>query len=182
MKSDYLGASQTPAEHKDRWQTPIEIFSALDVEFGFYLDAAADHSNALCARYLTEQDNALVVEWESYGAIWCNPPYSAPTPWVEKAAEQCRAQNQPVVMLLPADPSVGWFSLALQSVDEVRLITDGRLSFINAETGQPGKNGNNKGSMLLIWRPFIKPRCQFTTVSRAELLTIGANALREVAA
>lgn len=182
MKSDYLGASQTPAEHKDRWQTPIEIFSALDVEFGFYLDAAADHNNALCARYLTERDNALASEWESYGAIWCNPLYSAPAPWVEKAAEQCRAQNQPVVMLLPADPSVGWFSLALQSVDEVRLITDGRLSFINAETGQPGKNGNNKGSMLLIWRPFIKPRCQFTTVSRAELLTIGANALREVAA
>jgi len=182
MKSDYLGASQTPAEHKDRWQTPIEIFSALDVEFGFYLDAAADHNNALCARYLTERDNALAIEWESYGAIWCNPPYSSPAPWVEKAAEQCRAQNQPVVMLLPADPSVGWFSLALQSVDEVRLITDGRLSFINAETGQPGKNGNNKGSMLLIWRPFIKPRCQFTTVSRAELLTIGANALREVAA
>ncbi|EPC5388256.1 phage N-6-adenine-methyltransferase [Serratia proteamaculans] len=182
MKSDYLGASQTPAEQKDRWQTPIEIFSALDVEFGFYLDAAADHSNALCARYLTEKDNALAVDWESYGAIWCNPPYSAPTPWVEKATEQCRAQNQPVVMLLPADPSVGWFSLALQSVDEVRLITDGRLSFINAETGKAGKNGNNKGSMLLIWRPFIKPRCQFTTVSRADLLSIGAQALREVAA
>lgn len=128
-------------------------------------DAAADHGNALCARYLTEQDNALAVDWESYGAIWCNPPYSAITPWVEKAAEQCRAQNQPIVMLLPADTSTGWFSLALQSVDEVRLITDGRLAFINSATGKPGKNGNSKGSLLFIWRPFIKPRCQFTAVS-----------------
>ncbi|QHA85564.1 phage N-6-adenine-methyltransferase [Serratia rhizosphaerae] len=181
MKSDYLGGSQTPPEHKDRWQTPIEVFGALDVEFGFYLDAAAEHSNALCSRYLTERENALAVDWESYGAIWCNPPYSSPAPWVEKAAEQCRVQNQPIVMLLPADTSVGWFSLALQSVDEVRFITEGRISFINAGTGKP-VNGNNKGSMFLIWRPFIKPRCQFTTVSRADLLGIGAATLREVAA
>ncbi len=181
MKSDYLGVSHTPPEHKDRWQTPIEIFSALDVEFGFYLDAAADKNNALCARYLTEQDNALAVDWESYGAIWCNPPYSEIKPWVEKATQQCRAQNQPIVMLIPADTSVSWFSLALKSVDEVRLITDGRISFINAGSGKQ-VNGNNKGSMLLIWRPFIKPRCQFTTVSRDELISIGAEALREVAA
>ncbi|MFW2973688.1 MULTISPECIES: phage N-6-adenine-methyltransferase [Serratia] len=166
-------ASNTPPEHKDRWQTPIEVFNALDVEFGFFLDAAADDGNALCAHYLTESDNALSVEWVSYGAIWCNPPYSDITPWVIKAAGQCRVQNQPIVMLLPADTSTGWFSLALQSVDEVRFITDGRLAFINSATGKPGKNGNSKGSLLFIWRPFIKPRCQFSTISRDELLRIG---------
>ncbi|WP_222707328.1 phage N-6-adenine-methyltransferase, partial [Serratia marcescens] len=48
-------ASNTPPEHKDRWQ----IFNALDVEFGFLLDATADDGNALCAHYQTEQDNAL---------------------------------------------------------------------------------------------------------------------------
>ena len=166
-------ASNTPPEHKDRWQTPIEVFNALDVEFGFFLDAAADDGNALCAHYLTEQDNALSIDWVSYGAIWCNPPYSDITPWVLKAAEQCRVQNQPIIMLLPADTSTGWFSLALQSVDEVRFITDGRLAFINSATGKPGKNGNSKGSLLFIWRPFIKPRCQFSTISRDELLRIG---------
>lgn len=175
-------ASTTPSEHKDRWQTPLEVFTALDLEFGFYLDAAADHQNALCARYLTEADDALSAEWESYGAIWCNPPYSAITPWVEKAAEQCRAQHQLVVMLLPADTSTGWFSLALATADEIRFITDGRLSFINAGTGKPGKNGNSKGSMLVIWRPFIKPRGQFTTVSRDVLINAGADYLQEVAA
>lgn len=82
-------------------------------------------------------------------------------------------QNQPIVMLLPADTSTGWFSLALQSIDEVRFITDGRLAFINSATGKPGKNGNSKGSLLFIWRPFIKPRCQFSTISRDELLRIG---------
>ncbi|MBT0375328.1 phage N-6-adenine-methyltransferase, partial [Morganella morganii subsp. morganii] len=99
-------ASKTAPEHKDSWQTPEWLFTALDLEFGFYLDAAASDINALCSRYLTEQDDALKSEWISHGAIWCNPPYSNIRPWVEKAAEQSRMQNQPVVMLVPEDMSV----------------------------------------------------------------------------
>ncbi|WP_060442513.1 phage N-6-adenine-methyltransferase [Serratia marcescens] len=168
-------ASNTPPEHKDRRQ----IFNALDVEFGFFLDATADDGNALCAHYQTEQDNALSIDWVSYGSIWCNPPYSDITPWMLKAAEQCRVQNQSIVMLLPADTSTGWFSLALQSVDEVRLITDGRLAFINSTTGKPGKNGNSKSSLLFIWRQFVKPRCRFSIISRDELLSIGKSIIME---
>lgn len=172
MKSEY--ASNTPAEHKERWQTPIEVFDAMDLEFGFWLDAAADERNALCARYLTEADNALTSDWESMGAIWCNPPYSSITPWVIKAAEQCQKQRQPVVMLLPADTSTGWFATALQSVDEVRLVVEGRIGFINSATGLPGKNRAGKGNIFLIWRPFTSPRRQFTTVTRASLLSAGS--------
>lgn len=172
MRSGY--ESNTPAEQRDRWQTPIEVFDALDLEFGFYLDAAADHGNALCARYLTEADNALDSDWKSNGAIWCNPPYSDITPWVLKAAEQCRKQQQAIVMLLPADTSTGWFSASLQSVDEVRLVTDGRIQFINSATGKAGKNGPGKGNIFLIWRPFTTPRRQFTTVTRANLLSMGS--------
>jgi len=59
MTSEF--ASTTPIEHKDRWQTPVEVFTALDLEFGFYLDAAADHQNALCARQLcSSQTNSKV--------------------------------------------------------------------------------------------------------------------------
>ncbi|MCT8349344.1 phage N-6-adenine-methyltransferase [Photorhabdus temperata] len=175
---DFRG-SNTPKELRDKWQTPIEIFTALDIEFGFYLDAAADYQNTLCAHYLTERDNALECEWISYGAIWCNPPYSDITPWILKAAEQCRKQNQSVVMLVPADTSVGWFKLAIESVDEVRLITGGRISFINAGNGKTAK-GNTKGSLLLIWRPFIKPRCTFTTIDKSQLVKIGSNILKEI--
>ncbi|SWS75169.1 phage N-6-adenine-methyltransferase [Klebsiella pneumoniae] len=50
--TDY-GGSKTPKNERDYWQTPIEIFNALDREFGFWLDAAASESNALCAHYLT---------------------------------------------------------------------------------------------------------------------------------
>ncbi|CAQ85229.1 MULTISPECIES: phage N-6-adenine-methyltransferase [Photorhabdus] len=171
--------SNTPKELKDKWQTPIEIFTALDLEFGFYLDAAADNENALCAHYLTERDNALICDWVSYGAIYCNPPYSDITPWVIKAAIECRKQLQPVVMLVPTDTSVGWFKLAMNSVDEIRLITGGRISFINAGNGKE-KKGNTKGSLLLIWRPFIKPRCIFTTVDKCQLIQIGYNILNGI--
>ncbi|CAK8741651.1 hypothetical protein SODG_004968 [Sodalis praecaptivus] len=65
--------SKTPKVCKDKWQTPVEIFRTLDAEFRFGLDAAADFANALCRRYLTEEDDALNCDWHTRGAIFCNP-------------------------------------------------------------------------------------------------------------
>jgi phage N-6-adenine-methyltransferase len=169
--SDY-GGSTTKQNKRDLWRTPVEIFNALDLEFGFYLDAAANWNNTLCSQYINEGRNALECDWVSHGAIWCNPPYSDITPWVKKAAEQCLVQLQVVVMLVPADVSVGWFSLAMRSVDEVRFVIDGRIQF-TPEENTDRRLSNPKGSMLFIWRPFIKPRCQFTTVGRDDLMRIG---------
>lgn len=181
--SDY-GGSTTPEAEKDCWQTPIEVFTALDLEFGFYLDAAASFDNALCANYLSLDGRDAMrkdMDWESYGPIWCNPPYSNIKPWVVAAAEQCKKQGQPVVMLLPADISTGWFSLALKSADEIRLITDGRINF--SPVTATGKRGSNpKGSMLLIWRPFTRPRGVFTSVAKADLYDTGSRYLDEVQA
>ncbi|HFT1678526.1 TPA: DNA N-6-adenine-methyltransferase, partial [Providencia stuartii] len=89
-----------------------------------------------------------------------------------------KKQLQPIVMLVPADTSVGWYESALETVDEVRQITGGRISFINAET-KKSVNGNNKGSMLLIWRPYITPRRIINTVNRNYLLNIGNQILNE---
>ena len=47
---------------------------------------------------------------------------------------------------------------------------------INPVTGKP-VSGNNKGSMLLIWRPFPRANCHFATVERDELMTFGAKLL-----
>ncbi len=169
--TDY-GGSTTPKNERDCWQTPQWLFDALDLEFGFWLDSASSESNTLCAHHLTEMDDALNCEWVSYGAIWCNPPYSDITPWVVKAAEQCREQSQPVVMLLPADISTGWFSLAMQTADELRLITGGRIQFMPA-TDSGKRPSNPKGSVLFIWRPFTVPRHIITRVSKDELERIG---------
>ncbi|MBD2816858.1 phage N-6-adenine-methyltransferase, partial [Xenorhabdus sp. Flor] len=113
-------------------------------------------------------------DWESDGSVWCNPPYSDIGPWIKKAAIECRKQLQPVVMLVPSDTSVGWFKLALETVDEVRLITGSRVQFVPVEQRKKS-NGNTKGSMLLIWRPFITARKLITTVDKEYLFNIGNN-------
>ncbi|MDE9519985.1 phage N-6-adenine-methyltransferase, partial [Xenorhabdus bovienii] len=69
--------------------------------------------------------------------------------------------------------------LAMQTVDEVRLITGGRIQFVPVE--QRKKNSNTKGSMLLIWRPFITPRKTITTVDKDYLFDIGNEQLRKIA-
>lgn len=46
--SDY-GGSHTPDNLKDLWMTPADIFTALDIEFGFYLDAATSTGSDACS-------------------------------------------------------------------------------------------------------------------------------------
>lgn len=66
-------SSNTAPEDKDCWQTPQWLFEALTLEFGFWLDAAANEQNALCPYFLTIEQDALQNDWVSCGAIWCNP-------------------------------------------------------------------------------------------------------------
>ena len=181
---DY-GGSKTPIEQRNLWQTPIPLFVALDAEFCLKLDAAASDDNALCNRYITEEQNTLETPWADYlsipGYAWLNPPYSDITPFVQKAADESKNQIG-TVMLVPADTSVGWFREAIETASEVRFIVGGRLAFINPVSGKP-VSGNNKGSMLIIWHPYPRTHCQFTTVERDALLSFGARliAKREAA-
>jgi len=159
--------SFTPANIKDSWQTPIELFNSLDDEFDFTCDVAASTENSLCSYYFTEELNALKEDF--WGTVnYCNPPYSDIAPWVNKAIEQYKL-GLTTVMLVPADTSVKWFKLAYESCNEVRLIS-GRISFINAETHKP-VNGNNKGSVLFIWRGYSpKNSHTVTLIDRDDLL------------
>ncbi|WP_341845167.1 phage N-6-adenine-methyltransferase [Enterobacter hormaechei] len=178
LNGDY-GGSKTPLDQRDLWRTPPALFAALNAEFCFQLDAAAAPHNALCRKFITAEQNTLETPWVDYltvpGYVWLNPPYSNITPFVKKAAAES-ANQIGTVMLVPADTSVGWFKEAIQTASEVRFITAGRLAFINPVTGKP-VSGNNKGSMLIIWRPYPRTHCHFATVDRDELMTFGAKLL-----
>lgn len=181
---DY-GGSNTPADQRDLWRTPPALFACLNAEFCFQLDAAAAAHNALCRKFITAEQNTLETPWADYlsipGYVWLNPPYSDITPFVKKAATES-ANQIGTVMLVPADTSVGWFKEAIQTASEVRFITAGRLAFINPVTGKP-VSGNNKGSMLIIWHPYPRTHCHFSTVERDALMNFGARliAKREAA-
>ncbi len=178
LNGDY-GGSKTPLDQRDLWRTPPAPFSSLNAEFCFQLDAAAAPHNALCRKFITAEQNTLETPWADYlnvpGYVWLNPPYSDIMPFVKKAASESGNQIG-TVMLVPADTSVGWFKEAIQTASEVRFITAGRLAFINPVTGKP-VSGNSKGSILIIWRPYPRTHCEFTTVERDVLMEFGTKLL-----
>lgn len=66
----------------DEWYTPKELFERMDIVFD--LDVAAPKGGALVPahKYYTMEDDGLAQDW--FGLVWCNPPYSKPSPWVDK--------------------------------------------------------------------------------------------------
>ncbi|MFZ5074284.1 DNA N-6-adenine-methyltransferase, partial [Enterobacter kobei] len=65
---DY-GGSKTPLDQRDLWRTPPALFTSLDAEFCFQLDAAAAPHNALCRKFITAEQNTLETPWADYLSI-----------------------------------------------------------------------------------------------------------------
>ena len=62
--------------------TPKLVFDQLGVKFDLDPAHPPFPTNVPCKRYYTEKDDGLAQPWE--GLVWLNPPYSNPTPWIEK--------------------------------------------------------------------------------------------------
>ena len=63
--------------------TPPEIFEALDTTFDVDVCAPSGGLAWIPANeFIDESKDGLASEWR--GVVWMNPPYSNPTPWVEK--------------------------------------------------------------------------------------------------
>ena len=122
----------------DEWETPPDLFAALDKEFHFALDACALPETAKCPRYFTPEDDGLSRPWAEIaggGAIFCNPPYSRRTKdkpgqedWIKKAAEEGSKPGAVVVMLLPARTDTAAFHGYIYHRAEIRFIK-GRVRF-----------------------------------------------------
>lgn len=153
MTVDYRG-SHTPHDIRDLWQTPKWLFDTLNYDGRYSLDIAASDYNHLVENYITEEDNAFAYDFsDEWGKmVWCNPPYSDITPWVDLAITNQTEHGVGTTLLVPADTSVGWFKKAQESCDRIIFIIGGRVSFIRADTQEPVQ-GNTKGSVLLEWLP-----------------------------
>ena len=91
------------------WETPQDLFDALDRIHHFTLDPCATPENAKCRKYFTEEDDGLKQDW-SGNIVFCNPPYNRViSHWVKKAYEESRKPGTKVVMLLPARTETAWF-------------------------------------------------------------------------
>ncbi len=131
----------------NEWQTPLWLFSQLNQEFGFNLDAAATAENNLCQKFYTAEMDALKQDWAKDGTtVWLNPPYGRLIgKFVKKAFEETtKSPRLTVVMLIPARTDTRWWH-DYCSKGEIRLIR-GRLKFINASFPSYRKDGDFKTS------------------------------------
>lgn len=143
----YLG-TKTPANERNRWQTPKHIFDILNQEFNFDCDVAADENNHLVDRFISERENALssTTRWGERNFV--NPPYDNIAPWVSRCIEEKNRGNTSV-LLVPADTSVKWFRTAWNNANEIRFVS-GRINFVRPN-GTKG-SANNKGSVIFVFR------------------------------
>ncbi|EPZ47611.1 DNA N-6-adenine-methyltransferase [Alicyclobacillus acidoterrestris] len=135
------------------WGTPQHIFDALDAEFHFTLDAAANVHNHKCDKwYGTQSDgtfiDGLAQDW-SGETIWLNPPYQRNVidKWAHKAYTSARDNGTTVVLLLPARLDVKWWNKYCVYAPEIRFV-EGRIRF-----EQEGKyNSATFPSAIVIFR------------------------------
>jgi phage N-6-adenine-methyltransferase len=143
----------------DRGTDP-EFVAGLERRFGkpFTLDVAAAAHNAQCTEFYTLQWDGLTLPW--HGRVWCNPPYSGLSAWLEKAwTEWNTGCPEFIAMLLPANRTEqAWWQDYVEpyrdretsplSVEFLR----GRMRFIRAGQTSIGPNERPPfGCALLLW-------------------------------
>ena len=92
----------TEGSTSDECYTPRSLFDQLDIEFD--LDPAScprELSSVPAARIYTIEDDGLSLPWE--GRVWLNPPYSKPTPWVDRFIDHGHG-----IALLPVSANAAW--------------------------------------------------------------------------
>lgn len=121
----------------DEWSTPDWLFTTLDRELHFDLDAAASIENFKVFKFYDREANGLKLPWAqpSVTTVWCNPPYSNPAAWVDKAIAETEERYCRAVLLLPSDTSTKWFHRGFTHASEVRFLTP-RVRFGGAK-GSP---------------------------------------------
>ena len=172
MTKHFVSKSDTETSEKDLWQTPVDLFLALNNEFDFDVDVCASAKNALCNLYFDKEYSALDNKWiepinryeiPEIKSAFINPPYSETALFLSRANEQAKKHNITVVALVNANTDTKWFADAELTANEIRLIT-GRVGFVKPN-GEKA-NGNTKGQCLIIWRGRSKTPCNITRVNR----------------
>jgi len=75
--------NKMPKGKSDEHYTPKTLFDQLNITFDLDVAAPHDGTNAKAKKWFCKCCNdGLLTDW--YGNVWMNPPYSAPTEWVQK--------------------------------------------------------------------------------------------------
>lgn len=130
------------------YETPKDFFATLDQEFNFTIDVCATPENTKCARYYTQQHDALDRDW-SKEVVWMNPPYNGDiAKWIRKAyLESLKGATVVCLIQSRSTDSKMWHSYVMKA-SEWRFVAD-RLHFIcNGKAARA-----NISSVVVIFRP-----------------------------
>ena len=117
----------TPA---NEYYTPPWIFEGMEIRFDLDVCSPKDYLTAVPAdKFYTIQDDGLASDWD--GLVWMNPPFSYPTPWVDKFIKHGNG-----VALIPFSRS-RWFTDLWDKADAIMALPS-NFKFVTPE----GKNAN----------------------------------------
>lgn len=137
------------------WETPLDFFNKLNVEFGFTLDPCCTKETAKCNKYFTSKENGLKQNWTGH-IVFMNPPYGREiSKWIKKAYNESN-KGATVVCLIPARTDTRWWwDYCMKG--EI-LFIKGRLKFKGKnKQGKIVQNSATFPSALVIFRPLQNP-------------------------
>jgi phage N-6-adenine-methyltransferase len=143
--ADGASISRGSVEEDAEYVTPPDLMQAVGERFWTPdVDLAASAGSAQARRFLTRDDNALVVDWsDRYGKrtrCWLNPPYGKSRwspgiyPWVHKAHAETRDDLE-VLVLVPVSTGK-WFRECCWGKADVYLLSD-RITFVGETACYP---------------------------------------------
>lgn len=175
----------------DLWRTPNWLFRWLDERYGpFDVDLAASYENAKCARYYTQRDNALNIDWHLDSTLlysarpaiakphtngFCNPPYNDLPPWLWKAKHESQVYGFRSTFVLPVwNGDKHWRANVFEGAADEVIQIYGRVAFEDAD-GKPVK-GNRGGTVIAHYPGLVNSRRE---VQPARLIHVDRDELIE---
>lgn len=117
----------------DEWYTPWWLFDSLGIRYSIDVCAPIDleHVTTPADSFFTEEENGLDQAW--HGTVWCNPPYSDPSPWA------CRCVEHDDGLLLTHIPmNAEWCTKVWAACAGIRLFQAIEFVRPDGKTQRPG--------------------------------------------
>lgn len=121
--------------YKDLWLTPPSLLRGLG-DFDLDPCAAVEQPWRTAETQFTIVDDGLSKDWDAYGRVWLNPPYSCWWTWTERLA--CHGNG---IALLFARTDTAAFEKTVWSSATTLLFLRGRLKFFYSNGVESQKNG-----------------------------------------